>query len=262
MESQHRLWVRFSACEGLTGFGTLQDDQVAEHRGDMFGISGPTGRMFKLDAVRLLCPFQPGKVLALWNNFAALGEKLGLAVPAEPLYLLKAPNAFANPGDAILQPRSKGKVIYEGELAIVIGKTARGVGEADALDHVFGYTCVNDVTEVDILNRDPSFTQWTRAKGMDTFCPMGPAIATGLDASTLVVRTILNGEVRQEYPVSDMRFSVAQIVSLISTDITLYPGDAILCGTSIGVGSMKPGSEVSVEIAGIGRLDNRYVARA
>lgn len=261
MQTQHLRWVRFSTPDGVTGFGTLQDDQIAEHRGDMFGASEATGRLFALDAVKLLRPTQPGKVLALWNNFAALGEKLGLAAPAEPLYLLKAPNSFAHPGDAIVQPRSKGKVIFEGELAIVIGKTASGVSEADALDHVFGYTCVNDVTEVDILNRDPSFTQWTRAKGMDTFCPMGPAIATGLDASTFVVRTILNGEVRQEYPISDMRFSVARLVSLISADMTLFPGDAILCGTSVGVGSMKPGSEVSVEIAGIGRLDNRYIAR-
>lgn len=261
MDLQHRLWVRYSAPDGTLGFGTLQGERITEHRGGMFGTSEPTGRELALDAVRLLRPTQPGKVIALWNNFAALGEKLGLAVPAEPLYLLKAPNSFADPGDAIVQPLSKGKVVFEGELAIVVGKTATGVAEANAMDHVFGYTCANDVTEAEVLNRDASFTQWTRAKGMDTFCPMGPAIATGLDASTLVVRTILNGEVRQDYPVSDMRFSVAQLVSLISTDMTLHPGDVILCGTSIGVGSMKPGSDISVEIAGIGTLTNRYAAR-
>ena len=224
----------------------------------MFAGAEPTGQVLALDAVRLLMPMQPSKVIALWNNFAALGRKLNLAVPAEPLYLLKAPNSYSNPGDVIRRPRCDGKVVFEGELAIVIGKTATAVDEGQALDHVFGYTCANDVTVADILNRDASFTQWARAKGFDTFCPMGPAIATGLDAATLVVRTTLNGELRQDYPVSDMRFSVPRLVSLISADMTLLPGDVILCGTSIGVGSMKPGSEVEVAIAGIGTLRNRF----
>jgi len=123
---------------------------------------------------------------------------------------------------------------------------------------VFGYTCANDVTVADILNRDASFAQWSRAKGFDTFCPFGPAVATGLDPARLTVRTLLDGVVRQDYPISDMRFSVAQLVSLISQDMSLQPGDIILCGTSVGVGSMKPGSQVDVEIAGIGKLSNRF----
>jgi len=123
---------------------------------------------------------------------------------------------------------------------------------------VFGYTCGNDVTHADILNRDASFTQWVRAKGFDTFCPLGPVVATGLDPAQLVVKTTLNGSVRQEFPISDMRFSVAQLVHKISGDMTLYPGDVILCGTSLGVGSMKPGSHIEVEIAGIGTLANRF----
>ena len=257
-------WVRF-AYAGDTGFGTLFETdagtQIAQYRGDMFDASQATGRVLPLSGVRLLHPTQPSKVIALWNNFAALGAKLGLAVPAEPLYLLKAPNSFANPGDTIPRPHGLGKVVFEGELGVVIGRTATAISQADALAHVFGYTCANDVTEADILNRDASFTQWCRAKGMDGFCPMGPAIATGLDSSTLRVRTLLNGEVRQDYPISDMRFSVAQLVSLISRDMTLCPGDVILCGTSIGVGSMTPGSSVSVEIAGIGTLSNVYGER-
>jgi 2-keto-4-pentenoate hydratase/2-oxohepta-3-ene-1,7-dioic acid hydratase in catechol pathway len=132
------------------------------------------------------------------------------------------------------------------------------VSEADALGHVFGYTCANDVTSADELNRDPSFAQWVRAKGHDTFCPFGPAVATGLDPATLVLKTTLNGNVRQDYPISDMRFTVAQLVSMVSQDMTLLPGDIILCGTSVGVGSMKPGSTVEVEIAGIGTLSNRF----
>jgi len=254
---QVQHWVRF-LNGGATGFGRLDGDRVLEHRGDLFDRPEPTGRVLALADLKLLSPTQPTKVIALWNNFAALGAKLNLAVPAEPLYLLKSPNSFANPGDVIAQPRSKGKVVFEGELGIVIGKTASGVSEADAPAHVFGYTCANDVTEADILNRDASFTQWVRAKGFDTFCPMGPVVATGLNPATLVVQTVLNGDVRQNYPISDMRFSVAQLVSLISADMTLFPGDVILCGTSVGVGSMKPGSEVSVEIEGIGKLSNRY----
>ena len=257
MNTQIRQWVRYEHA-GAIGFGTLEGLNIHEHRGDMFGSPEPAGRALPLRDVRLLSPTQPTKVIALWNNFAALGAKLGLAVPEEPLYLLKAPNSFAGPGDVIRQPRSRGKVVFEGELGIVIGKAASGVDEAQAMDHVFGYTCANDVTEADILNRDASFTQWVRAKGLDTFCPMGPVVATGLDAATLVVTTTLNDDVRQHYPISDMRFSVAQLVSRISTDMTLYPGDVILCGTSIGVGSMKPGSDITVEIGGIGALRNRY----
>ena len=115
------------------------------------------------------------------------------------------------------------------------------------------------MTLADILHRDPSFPQWARAKGFDTFCPFGPAVATGIDPATLVVKTLLNGEVRQDYPISDMRFSVARLVSLISRDMTLEPGDLILCGTSIGAGSMQPGSTIEVEIAGVGRLTNSFV---
>ena len=257
MTTQVQHWVRYRQA-GSIGFGTLHGEHIHEYRGDMFDAPEPTGRELALRDVKLLSPTQPTKVIALWNNFAALGAKLGLAVPEEPLYLLKAPNSFAGPLDVIRQPRSGGKVVFEGELGIVIGKAASGVDEAAAMGHVFGYTCANDVTEADILNRDASFTQWVRAKGLDTFCPMGPVVATGLDPATLVVTTTLNDSVRQNYPVSDMRFSVARLVSLISADMTLLPGDVILCGTSIGVGSMKPGSDVVVEIEGIGALRNRY----
>jgi 2-keto-4-pentenoate hydratase/2-oxohepta-3-ene-1,7-dioic acid hydratase in catechol pathway len=250
-------WVRF-IDGGTIRFGTLELDRVRVCEGDMFAGATPTERTIALADVELLTPVEPGKIIALWNNFHALGQKLGLPVPAEPLYLIKAPNSRLAPGGVIRKPRCDGKVVFEGELAIVIGKSCSGVSESRALDHVLGYTCVNDVTLADILHRDPSFPQWARAKGFDTFCPFGPAVATGLDPATLVVKTFLNGEVRQDYPISDMRFSVAQLVSLISQDMTLEPGDLILCGTSIGVGSMKPGSTVEVEIAGVGRLTNRF----
>ena len=250
-------WVRFEHA-GKVGFGTLDGALVHEHAGNMFGDCSPTGTVLALTDLRLLSPTAPSKVVAMWNNFHALAAKLNLADPPEPLYFLKSPNSFAAHGDPIRPPRSAGKVVFEGELGIVIGKACSGVTEADALAHVFGYTCANDVTVADILNRDASFAQWTRAKGFDTFCPMGPVVATGLDPTTLTLTTTLNGEVRQNYPISDMRFSVQRLVSLISLDMTLYPGDVILCGTSVGVGSMKPGSIVEVEIGGIGKLVNRF----
>lgn len=250
-------WLRFK--DGNTiGFGTLEGERVRVFQGDMFTGATPTDQMLLLAGVELLMPVRPSKIIALWNNFHALGEKLNLAVPAEPLYLIKAPNSYLDPNGTIRKPPCDGKVVFEGELGIVIGKTCKQVPEHHAMDHVFGYTCANDVTVADILNRDASFAQWVRAKGLDTFCPFGPVVATGLDPDKLVVKTILNGEVRQDYPISDMRFSVEQLVSLISQDMTLYAGDIILCGTSIGVGSMKPGSTVEVEIAGIGRLSNRF----
>jgi len=221
-----QCWVRFKYADAIQ-FGTLSDGNIRVCTGDMFDDPVPSDYVLRLSDV-------------------------------EPLYLVKTPNSYLGPNQTIRKPRCEGKVAFEGELAIVIGKTCSGVSEAQAMDHVFGYTCANDVTVSDILNRDPSFAQWVRAKSFDTFCPFGPVVATGLDPASLFVNTILNGELRQDYPISDMLFSVAQLVSLISQDMTLYPGDLILCGTSVGVGSMKPGSTIEVEIAGIGKLTNRF----
>lgn len=252
-----RLWVRFHH-QGSSGFGTLSAEHVAVHSGDMFAQPQATGQSLALADVRLLAPTRPSKILALWNNFGQLAAKLNLARPPEPLYFIKSPNSMLDPGGVIRKPAADVKVVFEGELAIVIGALAKSVSVEQAMSHVFGFTCANDVTAVDVLNRDASFAQWVRAKGFDTFCPFGPAIATGLDPATLTVRAVLNGDLRQDYCISDMRFSVAELVSLISQDMSLLPGDIILCGTSVGVGTMKPGSEVHVEIDGIGRLSNRY----
>jgi 2-keto-4-pentenoate hydratase/2-oxohepta-3-ene-1,7-dioic acid hydratase in catechol pathway len=252
-----RRWVRFEFL-GKAGFGLLDGPTIQVHEGDMFGAPRPTERHVAVDDVKLLMPVRPGKVLALWNNYLALAAKLGLADPAEPLYFMKAPSSYLNPGEAIVAPPGQGKVVFEGELAIVIGKRAKAVSEAKALEHVFGYTCCNDVTAAEVLNRDASFAQWVRAKSYDSFCPLGPCIATGLDPATLVVQTWLDEQLRQDYPVADIRFSVPQLVSLISHDMTLEPGDVILCGTSVGVGSMKPGQTVEIQIDGIGCLSNRF----
>jgi len=250
-------WIRFLHLDTVR-FGTLEGDKIRVFKGDMFDSPSRTDIAINLADVTVMTPVVPGKVLAMWNNFHALGQKLGLAPPPEPLYLMKPPTSFLAPGGTIRKPRVDAKVAFEGELAIVIGRACSGVSVDNAADYIFGYTCANDVTVGDIINRDPTFPQWVRAKGFDTFCPFGPVIATGLNPAMLVVRTILNGEVRQDYPVNDMVFSVAELVSKISQDMTLEPGDLLLCGTSVGVGSMRPGSTVVVEIDGIGKLSNRF----
>ena len=250
-------WIRFQHLDTIR-FGTLEGEKIRVYKGDMFNRPEPTDIAIKLSEVKVLTPVVPGKVLAMWNNFHALGKKLGLAPPAEPLYLMKPSTSFLAPGGTIRKPACDGKVVFEGELAIVIGRSCSQVAVEDAPDYIFGFTCANDVTVADIITRDPTFPQWVRAKGFDTFCPFGPVIATGLDPTMLVVRTILNDEVRQDYPINDMVFSVAQLVSSISQDMTLEPGDILLCGTSVGVGSMRPGSTIEVEIDGIGKLRNRF----
>lgn len=253
------LWMRFEHG-GETGFGTLEGETITVHRGDMFADPRPTAQCLPLDSVRVLMPTQPSKMIALWNNFRALGEKLGVAPPEEPLYLLKAASSFTDPDASIQRPRSyAGRVTYEGELGIVIGTACKDASEDDARRCIFGYTCVNDVTAADILNKDPTFPQWARAKSFDDFGPFGPVIATDVDPHELWVRTILNGQERQRYPIADMVFPAAALVGRLSQDMTLLPGDIICCGTSIGVGSMKgPIDLVEIEIAGIGTLRNRF----
>lgn len=252
-------WVRFRHRD-QTQFGTLSDGQIAVHSGEMFGVSKADGTRLALKDVDLLAPCVPSKVIALWNNFHALAAKLNVAEPAEPLYLLKAPTTVAAPNAVVRKPKSYGgKVVFEGELAIVIGTRCSGVSVAEADAFIHGYTCVNDITAADILYRDPTFPQWARAKGLDDFCPFGPAIVAGIDPSKLTVRTILNGAERQHYRISDMIFSAQELVSRISHDMTLLPGDIIACGTSLGVGVMKePVNKVTVAIEGIGELTNEF----
>jgi 2-keto-4-pentenoate hydratase/2-oxohepta-3-ene-1,7-dioic acid hydratase in catechol pathway len=250
------LWIRFERG-GAAGFGSLDGGAIHVHAGDMFASPQPTGEVVALSEVKVATPTRPSKLVALVNNYREAIAKQGLATPAEPLYFLKAPSAYLAPGEPIRLPaHDVGKVIYEGEIGVVIGREARDVAEADADAFIFGYTCVNDVTALELIGRDPGFAQWTRAKSFDTFGPFGPVIATGLDPMKLTVRTLLKGKVRQEYPCSDMVFSPRALVSRISRDMTLLAGDVIACGTSLGVGVLRPGSAVEVAIDGIGTLAN------
>ena len=252
-------WLRFER-DGEFGFGTLNDGAIAVHNGDMFSAAIPTGETVRLSDVRVRTPCDPSKMICLWNNFHQLAAKNNFQVPDEPLYFLKAPNAYHPHGQPINRPKSyDGKIIYEGELGIVIGKKCSMVSEAEAGNYIFGYTCINDVTAVDILKKNPTFDQWTRAKSFDTFGVFGPVITTDLDPMTLRIRTILNGQERQNYLVSDMFFPPHKLVSLISRDITLLPGDVIACGTSLGAGVMRDANNIiEISIEGIGTLNNRF----
>jgi 2-keto-4-pentenoate hydratase/2-oxohepta-3-ene-1,7-dioic acid hydratase in catechol pathway len=256
-------WVRFRSNDGRFGFGTLEGGRIVEHDGDLFGSARPTGTTIERGTFTLLSPCTPSKVVALWNNFHALASKLGKAAPGNPLFLLKPSTSVIGPSETIERPMGyAGKIAYEGELGIVIGRRCKNVGVGEVPDYLFGYTCVNDVTAAEVLNDNVDFAQWCRSKGFDTFCCLGPVISTEFEWSRGSVITRVDGVERQNYPLSDMIISPAEQVSRISRDMTLLPGDVIACGTSLGVGSIKDGCTVEVAIDGIGSLSNRLAARA
>jgi 2-dehydropantoate 2-reductase len=252
-------WIRFEEG-GKAGFGTLEGDTITVHQGDMFAGSKPSGQTVKLAAVELLTPCQPSKMVCLWNNFHQLAAKNDFKEPKEPLWFLKAPNSYWPANKPIERPATyAGKIIYEGELGVVIGKKCFNITEAEAGDYIFGYTCVNDVTAVDLLRKDKSFEQWARSKSFDTFGVLGPVIATDVDPMKLSVKTVLNGKERQNYPVADMFFPPHKLVAAISKDVTLMPGDVIACGTSLGAGTMADAHNViEIVIDGVGRLSNVF----
>ncbi len=253
-------WLRFEQ-NGESKTGTLEDGLISVFAGNIFSSHAPTGETAALADVTLLTPCDPSKMVCLWNNFRAMTAKMEGQIPEEPLFFLKAPNSYLGPGETIRRPKSyDGPVVYEGEIGIVIGKRCCEVAEADIADYIFGYTCINDVTAGKIISKDPTFAQWTRSKSYDTFGVFGPVIATDVDPMSLSIKTVLNGDERQNYPVSDMTFPPHRLTSLLSHDMTLMPGDIIACGTSVGVGSMKePENSIEITIEGIGTLANTFV---
>jgi len=255
-------WARFRSSDGRIGFGVLEGAQIREYQGE-FGQARPTQRLIARDACTLESPCLPSKIIALWNNFTELSIKLGKAAPAHPLFLIKPGTSVIGPGAAIRRPKSyDGKIAYEGELGIVIGRHCKDVPRSAAADYIFGYTCFNDVTALGVLNENPDFAQWCRAKSYDTFGCLGPVVESEFDYATARVVTRLDGVERQNYPLSDMIMPPEEIVSRISGDVTLLPGDVIACGTSVGVGSIKDGASVEVTIEGIGSLMNSLAAAA
>lgn len=199
---------------------------------------------------------KPGKVIAVGLNYRSHAAELGMAVPLEPILFMKPPSSVISPGDSIVIPSMSGRVDYEAELALVIGRTARNISLDDAPGHVAGYTCANDVTARDLQEKDG---QWTRAKSFDTFCPLGPWIESEPPDLDALVELVLNGETRQSAPVSDMIFHPLELVAFISRVMTLDAGDVILTGTPPGVGRLKAGDEVVVRIDGIGELVNNVI---
>ncbi len=254
-------WMRFTH-QGQPTLGLLQGDRVQVHAGSLFDTPQATGEVKALADVApgdWLPPCVPGKIVGLWNNFRAAAEKNGWATPAEPLYFLKSPASATAHGQPIpAVPAEVGRVAYEGELAVVIGRRAQRIARADAAACIFGYTCANDVTAIELLFRDASFPQWTRAKSFDGFGAFGPVIDTTFDPAAATLRTLVGGRERQNYALADMFFPPEELVWRLSQDMTLEPGDVILCGTSLGVLPMKPGSTVEVVIDGLGTLRNVY----
>jgi len=218
-----------------------------------------TGDRLPLEEVRLLAPVIPSKVLAIGKNYAEHAREMGGDAPATPVVFLKPSTSVIGLGDPIVHPRDSDRVDYEGELAIVISSLCRDVVAERAAEVVLGYTIANDVTARDHQQADG---QWTRAKGHDTFCPLGPWISTDVDAGDLAIRTLLDGEVVQSSRTSLLLHDVGAIVAWCSAFTTLLPGDVILTGTPEGVGPIRPGQRVTVEVDGIGALSNPVVARA
>ncbi|MEM9195425.1 MAG: fumarylacetoacetate hydrolase family protein [Myxococcota bacterium] len=217
-----------------------------------------TDRFLPLRNVRTLPPCTPSKIVCVGRNYRRHAEELGNDVPSEPLLFLKPPSALLAPHGTVLLPPQSDRVEHEAELALVVGRRASRISEDDALLHVFAYTIANDVTARDLQKRD---VQFTRGKGFDTFCPVGPWLETELDPADLRVRLFVDEELRQDGRTSAMVFSVRTLIHYISSVMTLLPGDLLLTGTPAGVGPLRPADRVTIEIDGLGRLEHAVAAR-
>ena len=259
--------ARFAQGDGVS-YGVVEGEQggptIAELRGHPFGVDPGgvrlTGYSYPLAEVRLLAPVLPSKVVAAGRNYASHAREMGgepSAGRSEPVLFLKPSTSVTGPGEAITYPvKQAERVDFEGELAVIIGRLCHGVPRERAEDVIFGYTCANDVTARDLQARDG---QWTRAKGFDTFCPLGPWIETGTNPADLELVTTVNGAVRQRARTSELLTDVPGLIAFVSQVMTLLPGDVLLTGTPAGVGPLTGGDEVSVTIESIGTLTNRVV---
>ncbi|PWJ93815.1 2-keto-4-pentenoate hydratase/2-oxohepta-3-ene-1,7-dioic acid hydratase in catechol pathway [Mesorhizobium loti] len=220
----------------------------------MFGASEPTGALLPLESVQVAMPCVPSKMIALWNNSRTVAATQGLEIPKDPMFFIKPANSYAGQNSVVEHSAVVGRILFEGELGIIIGRRCLNASIEVAEAAIFGYTCVNDLTAHAFLQAESGFTHWTRAKGLDGFAPFGPVIATDIDPAGLTIRTRVNGRERQSYSTSDLIFQPARLISLISRGLTLLPGDLIACGTSAGVGPLPKEGAVEVEIDGIGIL--------
>lgn len=246
--------ARFSHNDAIK-YGIVDETDLVVLAGDpMFAGFETTGERVPLADAALLAPVIPrSKVVCVGLNYVDHASEVSMEAPAEPLLFIKPNTAVVGPGDAIVRPRQSQQTEFEGELAVVIGRIAKNVTAENALDYVFGYTIGNDISARDLQFSDG---QWARAKGFDTFCPLGPAIETDFDPEKARLTTSLNGDIKQDAPLSDMIFSVAEIVAYASEAFTLLPGDVILTGTPAGVGPFVAGDKIEVAISGLGTLRN------
>jgi 2-keto-4-pentenoate hydratase/2-oxohepta-3-ene-1,7-dioic acid hydratase in catechol pathway len=246
--------VRFRHGDRIaTGAIQPGSDTIQVIAGTFFQDPLPTGDEIAIDDVMLLAPVLPSKLVCVGKNYAAHAAEFGMDVPEEPLLFLKPSTAVIGPGDAIRLLPINRRTDYEGELAVVMGRLARNVRAEDASRFILGFTCANDVTLRDLQRPDD---QWTRAKGFDGSCPLGPWIETSVDPTDAIVETRLNGDVVQHASTSDLVFGVAELIEYVTTFMTMLPGDVLLTGTPEGVGRIQAGDTVEVEVDGIGTLRN------
>ena len=248
--------VRIRTGGDEISYGVAEADGIVVYRGTPFVAWEPTETVIPFDQAQLLSPVFPTKVVGVGRNYVDHAQELGNAVPDEPVIFIKPATAVIGPGAPIVLPPESAEVHHEAELAVVVGKVSRKVAAEDAAAHIFGYTAANDVTARDLQKKDG---QWARAKGFDSFCPLGPAIETELDPAGLRVTCEVNGELRQEGSTYDMVFGVAELFAFVSRVMTLLPGDVILTGTPAGVGPIRGGDRVEVIIERIGTLANPVV---
>jgi 2-keto-4-pentenoate hydratase/2-oxohepta-3-ene-1,7-dioic acid hydratase in catechol pathway len=250
-------FIRFKLDDGPPVYGWLQADQVGRLEGTPFGEYRRLEPDYSLDRVDLLAPVEPGKIICFGVNYADHAREHGIDLPETPLFFTKPPSAVIGHGAQIELPPQSKRVEHEAELALVIGQRGRWIAAEEAHKFIMGYTISNDVTARDLQQRDG---QWARSKGFDTFCPIGPWIETDFDPIDAIVTCHVNGELRQMVSTQEMLFSIPQLISYVSSVMTLYPGDIILTGTPAGVGVLNPGDIVKVGIEGIGELSNPVVA--
>jgi len=245
--------VRYQSDGNESKYGWMLDDKVGEIEGDVFGEYRRREAKAPVAELKLLAPCEPSKILCVGRNYVEHARELGNDVPKVPLIFLKPPSSIISNGEHIILPPQSAQVEHEAELVVVIGRRAKNVTAETAREYIFGYTIGNDVTARDLQKTDD---QWTRAKGFDTFCSFGPWIDTEFDASDAVVTCRVNGQMRQMASTRDMVFNVVTLIAYISSVMTLEPGDVLFTGTPAGVGELKNGDVVDVEIEGLGKLSN------
>jgi len=250
--------MRFIRAEyqNETFYAILEDDRVIRLNGIPYDAIEREGSEYALQDVKLLAPAEPSKIVCVGKNYKAHADEMKEGQPEEPLLFLKPNTCVVGPEDGIVYPIESNRVDYEAELAVVIGKKAHRVEKGHAAEYIFGYTCLNDVTARDIQKGDG---QWTRGKSFDTFCPIGPWIETELDAENTGIRSILNGEIKQNSNTNMMTHSIDKLICYMSACMTLLPGDIIATGTPEGISPMKVGDVIEIEVDGNGKLRNRIV---